>query len=472
MKIKRYRSTEEKTVLTGLIVHDRVLGRIYQRLGGRPSPFKSKWSNLIADWCFDYYAKYQKAPRGMIRSLFLRYSQQEYDEDAVGIIESFLSTLSRDYTALTKELNEDYLVDLASNLFDKIQLEKMAEGISTALEREDLEEARRQFAGYQALSFEDTTNANPFSKEEVLSTLKHYEEENRSIVQFPGDLGRFLSPFLERGSFVSFAAPEKRGKSFWLLEVVWQALRNRRKVLYYVLGDMSQKQSQIRLYQRATLRPKHRRTIHFPMTLHPKGKDDKGFPTAALETESRKVGGISVGLIRRAIKKLQVRMASKQIPVRIKCAGGSIISASQIEQEVKSLTAQGWIPDVVCVDYADLLAAEPGTMRMDFRHQINETWKILRRIPLDHHCLLVTATQAAARSYDAWVIRKKDFSEDKRKNAHVTGMCGINQTSEEKRRGIYRLNWVFLRDGEWSDSQVCWTAGSLALACPCLKSAL
>ena len=78
----------------------------------------------------------------------------------------------------------------------------------------------------------------------------------------------------------------------------------------------------------------------------------------------------------------------------------------------------------------------------------------------------------AARGYDAWVLRKKDFSEDKRKNAHVTGLIGINQTSEEKQFGIYRLNWVALRDGKWSDSQVIWTAGNLAVANPCMVSTL
>jgi hypothetical protein len=84
----------------------------------------------------------------------------------------------------------------------------------------------------------------------------------------------------------------------------------------------------------------------------------------------------------------------------------------------------------------------------------------------------VGATQAAARAYDQWLIRKGDFSEDKRKNAHVTGMIGINRTAAEKKKGIYRLNWVFLRDGVWTETQCVWTAGNLALGCPAMRSLL
>ena len=158
--------------------------------------------------------------------------------------------------------------------------------------------------------------------------------------------------------------------------------------------------------------------------------------------------------------------------LRLKCCGGSSLSATDIENDVRTFIQQGWIPDVVVADYADLLAPEPFTKNQEYRHQVNESWKIMRRVSQNHHLLFVTATQAAASSYASSVIRKTDFSEDKRKNAHVTGMLGINQTTEEKKLGIYRLNWVFLRDGAWTDTQVVTTAGNLGLCCPCLSSVL
>ena len=146
------------------------------------------------------------------------------------------------------------------------------------------------------------------------------------------------------------------------------------------------------------------------------------------------------------------------------------MSAGDIERDIAIFFKEGWEPDVIVIDYADILKPEAHCKTWEYRQQINETWKVLRRISQTFHILVVTATQTSASSYNSPTIKKTDFSEDKRKAAHITGMLGINQTSEEKSQGIYRLNWVFLRDGAWTDTQVVYTAGQLALACPCVIS--
>src|SRR5688572_24373087 len=112
MKVRKYQASEEKTILTALIVHTGVLSRIVQHLGRQKPPFKTKWSNIVARWCFEYFARYRKAPRGLIHQIFLRYAQKEKDENSVEIIESFLASLSDDYKALSREINEDWVIDL------------------------------------------------------------------------------------------------------------------------------------------------------------------------------------------------------------------------------------------------------------------------------------------------------------------------------------------------------------------------
>lgn len=473
MKVRKYQATEEKAVLTALIVHDRILGRITAELGQSRSPFRNKWSNIIVQWCFSHYSKYHKAPRRHIEDYFRKWSQSEGDEESSAIIESFLSHLNENYRQTAQEMNEAYLVDLAGRFFTKVRLESLSDKIQRAIEKNDVEEAEALQLKFKSvnLSSKSPAGSNPFSPKKVMEVL-HWEQEDRSIIRFPGALGTFLSPHFERDGFIAFAAPEKKGKSYWLLEVVWQALRQRRKVLYYVIGDMSERQALARLYRRATRRPRRTKQIRFPISIKPGIKDQAGVLQADVQNEERVIEGITFSAIKKAVQKLKTQTASKKINLKLICAGASMLSASAIEENVKGLAQQGWVPDVVIIDYADLLASEDESMKLDYRHQINETWKILRRISSEQHVLLVTATQAAARAYDQWVLRKKDFSEDKRKNAHTTGTLGINQTAEEKKLGIYRLNWVFLRDGEWSDNQVVWVAGNLALASPCLKSSL
>ena len=50
--------------------------------------------------------------------------------------------------------------------------------------------------------------------------------------------------------------------------------------------------------------------------------------------------------------------------------------------------------------------------------------------------LVVTATQADANSYDRTSLKMSNFSEDKRKLAHVTAMYGLNQDPAGREKGI------------------------------------
>jgi hypothetical protein len=73
----------------------------------------------------------------------------------------------------------------------------------------------------------------------------------------------------------------------------------------------------------------------------------------------------------------------------------------------------------------------------------------LRAISQERHSLVVTATQADARSYAQNTLNLSNFSEDKRKYAHVTAMYGLNQDPKgrEKMLGIMRINELVVREG-------------------------
>jgi replicative DNA helicase len=148
----------------------------------------------------------------------------------------------------------------------------------------------------------------------------------------------------------------------------------------------------------------------------------------------------------------------------------STAKVSDIRLEIDEQIKHGWIPDVIVIDYADILAPETGTSGLDFRHQTNETWKALRRLSQDYHCLVITATQSDARSYDGKLLTMSNFSEDKRKLSHVTGVVGLNQSPEEKKNGIYRLNWVVLREGVYLEQNCITVAGCLGIANPAMIS--
>ena len=463
MKVEKYQKDEQRRILAALITRDDVLGKMHQRLNGERSLFPDRWSNLILRWCLEFYTKYQKAPKGSIEEIFTKYAQTNGDDDATDLIEKFLEGLSSTYV---KGKNEDHLVDSASTFFEKIQLKKMTEKLDDFVERGDLEAARELIAGYREIDISTSRWIGLVDPNFLASSVEHKNLDE--LISFPGALGDFFSRNLCRRQFVAFVGQDKVGKSAWLIEMVWRALKQGRKVLYYVLGDMPEEDIGQRFVCRALRRPLHPWTVKIPKEII---NDNRKDPSVKVREEVFEKG-ISMAEARQCAENLLKKTSSKQSRIQLKREGGSIISASDIERDVKEFIRQGWEPDVVVVDYADELAPEPGTKTLDYRHQVKENWSVLRRVSLNLHCLVITASQTATTGYSTWLLRKSDFSEDKRKNAKVTGMVGINQTNDEYSQGLYRLNWIVIRNKKWSPNRLVWTAGDLSIACPCIISSL
>jgi hypothetical protein len=463
VKVKEIRSEEERKVLTALVLKDGVLAAVYNVLGKEKELFRSRWSNQIASWCMEYFAKHQKAPKKAILEIFQQWSSTSRDLESVELVERYLSSLD-EVAREVDGLADDFLIDLASRYFKKVRIHRLQQELEVLLEREDVEAAETKITSFQRIQLSTNDWIDPFSKEFILRSLRRENEED--LIVFPKALGEFFSGQLKRGGFVAFAGPEKRGKSFWLQEIAWRALLQRRKVLYYVLGDMPETEVGERLICRAAKRPIGAGEVRIPRSFISKDPRKPRVRYESLEYTTRIDPSEAVA----AMEKVLQETAAKYSRLQLKREGGGILSASDVEAHILQFCRKDWVPDVVVIDYADLLRPERGTSHMDLRHQINATWMTLRRIALEYYCLVVTATQTAATSYNSDLIRKRDFSEDKRKYAHVTGMVGINQTEQEKDWGVYRLNWIVLRKGRFSEHRVVWTAGELAVACPCIIS--
>lgn len=109
-----------------------------------------------------------------------------------------------------------------------------------------------------------------------------------------------------------------------------------------------------------------------------------------------------------------------------------------------------FVPDVIVVDYADLMTARV----QEFRHRQDAIWRGLRGISQERHALVVTATQSDAGGLKQSRLNQSNFSEDLRKLAHVTAMFGLNQdpAGREKALGIVRVNPIVAREGAFSVS--------------------
>jgi hypothetical protein len=476
MRIEKANAEDERRVLTALIVDGVVLARVSSRW--RKNLFASPWANMVAEWCHEYNRSYKKAPGADIEQLFRSWATESQDADTVKLVERFLRGLSDEYESLSKESNSDYVTDLASKYFNKVALEKLNEEVQGDLAQGKVERAWKRVAKFNRLELGTGSGVDVLQDHDAMREA--FEDDFEPLFEYPGDLGKFFGKHLQRNGFIAMLAPEKRGKSFWLADFAYMGVKAKRKVAFFSVGDMSQNQQLRRLGVRFAAHPLRPCKVEFPVKLSrmaPEESDEsdesgegkrKKQPDVVLDTETRVfTEGLTWRKAFKAARAFTEKVGTKEPLLRLATYPTSSISVRGIESRLEDWEREGWVADIVIIDYADILLHEEGD---DERDKTNNTWKQLRALSQRRHLLVVTATQANAGSYVVDLMRRNNFSEDKRKLAHVTGMFALNQRSDEKAQGIYRLNWIVLREGEYSEDQVVHVAGCLALARPAIRS--
>lgn len=462
MKLQKRDGSDERQILIGMITDPQVLSAISIHWQG--DMFRSKWCNLIGRWCTNYYSKYDKAPGQRITTLFERWSAKTKDDATRDLVETFLTGLSDEYEVSSP--NSQFTIDLASGYFSRKRLEEYIQDIQSDLDDGKVDDARKRAEGFALPSIDIGTFVDPFHDEQAAQ--RAHATLSEPLIKYPKALGAFLSQAFERDAFVSFMGPEKRGKSFWLLDVVWRGVMQRRRVAYFEVGDMSEGQVIRRFHARAARRPVRQRPYNYPIELNAPTESGS---EAGVELEARTVSSpMTWQQGHTAMLEEYKKARTNDSLLRLTCHPNSSVSAADIRNTLKSWARGGWVADLVVIDYADILAPMPSEYRMEGRDLVNATWKTLRRISQEFHCCVVTATQADAMSYSAGILGMQNFSEDKRKFSHVTGMIGINQTTTEKRMGVQRLNWLVLRDSEFHSLECVHVAGCFAIANPAIRS--
>lgn len=466
MRIERIQGNEERRILTAMIVDPIALGRISTKW--EREMFRSRWADVVGGWCVKFHHKYGKAPRQALQGLFESWAAESKDKDTVALVEKFLVSLDGEYTALAKDINTDYIVDLAAKHFTRVKLAKMIEAAQTDLEEGKLDNATKRVSQFGSVELGAGEAIDVLGNENAIRAA--FEETAEDLIEYPGALGQFFKGQLTRDSFVAFLAPEKRGKTFWLMDMAWRGMLQRRKVAFFSAGDMSERQMMRRILARAARHPIRAKSWPLEVQVPKKMRRVEGEIQVKCETL----------VFDKPLDWRQALKACKEV-VDFKVKGkdffrlatypNSTLSVKGIEAQILIWEKEGWMPDIVIVDYADILdedAAAPG--QGEARHKTNASWKQQRALSQKYHLLYITATQANAASYDQDTMRRNNFSEDKRKLAHVTGMIGINQSENDRKVNAFRLNWIATREGEYTEGQTVAVAACLALGMPAVKS--
>jgi len=467
------------------------------------SLLESSTARMIAEWCTTYYAKYKKAIGKNIESLYYqKLRENKIAKDVAEEIETeILPGLSKEYEE--QGINLNYLLDSTHQYLQEKHLEQHSQEIQTLVDQGELTEAEKLASEYKALARESGQDLDLSSETALLRIEKAFTQASTPVVKYPRQLGQFWNHQLVKGKLVSLMAPEKRGKSFWLLDIAIRATRQKKKVAFFQAGDMTEdeqlmricihltKKSNLDKYNGKMMQPvrdcvynqlstctkevrecdfgifegKTIKEIRNDITLEElkeAWKDNPDYtPCSTCKAYNyQHIGAVWLEEVNTG-QPLNVEQAKEAVDkyfiqnkrrFKLSSHANDTLSLKEINALLELWEKDDFIPELIVIDYADLLV--PDNSGIEFRHQQNKIWKGLRNLSQVRDCLVITATQADAASYEQNHLKLKNFSEDKRKYAHANAVYGLNQDVKDREKGIgiMRINEIVVRDGAFSNS--------------------
>ncbi len=462
VKVEKSRDgNDERTILTGMIVDRTILGRItsiWER-----GLFGNRWCTIVAEWCVEFFQKFDAPPLKAVEDKFHEWSATINDDALARIIGQFLADLSNEFDILAEEINAEHVIDLAGTYFNRVRLARLATEMDHDIATGQQQRAEERLQKHRHIDVGGPNSINVLQDQEVIRQA--FDDSKSTLIEFPGAANRFFADAFAAGNFISIEAPEKRGKSFMLLDIVWRAVEQRRKVAFFDAGDMGQHRTIKRFACRASGIPLRTGIVKIPMRMMRTGNKYEDLPKIKSKRRRYRESLTWQKAWQAMTKVMETKVKSRKPYLKMQCHPTGTLKVSMIATAIEMWEQEGWQPHVVVIDYADILA--PDVWSNDERDRINNVWMALRALSQAKRVLVVTASQTDANSYSGKPISMKNFSGDKRKRAHVDGTFAINQTVPSKAKGLSQLSWVAYRDEQPAPV---WIAECRAFAHLCYRS--
>lgn len=507
----------ERDIAIGCIVSTEFLREIQEEWN--PEYLESRTAQTVCKWCWTFYARHKKAPYKKIEQIFTRKSKGKLDESLAEEIETeILQSLSTEFSK--KDFDVEVLLTDTREYFKERNVVVHVENVQALIDKGKIDEAIKLNSQFIDVSLDEETGIYITDKEQMDEAVRtaHKEKED-PLVKYSGALGELLNNELVRGRFVSILAPEKRGKTFILLDMALRALKQGNEVAFFQAGDMTQNDQLIRMGSYVTGLPnkeEHLGTHYVPVMdcIYNQVNDcrrkirenhvglvDGRFedivenpPTKEqlielhkLSPEYKRCFNCSefkhnrwgtpyvkkVKYKRLLTPKRQIAANEKQLynsrqKFRLETYANGALTPDIMINQLQVWKLEGFEPKVILIDYMDLLVNDTK----DHRQATNKVWKQVRFISQTFNALTVAPTQGDAKAYDKKTLTLQNFSEDKRKNAHVTAIIGLNQDPKgrEKGLGLMRFNKILSRDNDFNPLLTVSVLQNLKVSKPVLES--
>lgn len=333
----------------------------------------------------DYRSKYKIHPTEKIMKSIIR-TQLESENESIQI-------RIRDYYARVLSTGLDpegstYIKDVSLDFCRKQKLKEALIQSVDLIKRSSFDEVSGVINGALKLGSD-----NNFGYDYIKDFEKRFEIKSRNPVSTGWKyIDELCKGGLGSGELGVVIAPTGAGKSMVLVHLGAQALKQGKNVVHYTL-ELSDTVVAGR-YDSAITGIELKNLITFKEKIYEELQDIEG------------------------------RLIVKEYPTRS-------ASIQTIKNHLEKMITRGFDPDLIIVDYGDLLKPE-SSRKDEKRHQLETIYEELRGISQIHNCPIWTASQTNRSGLNAEVITMESISEAFNKCFVADFICSVSRTVKDK----------------------------------------
>jgi replicative DNA helicase len=492
MKRTEVTTEDEERIITSMIVNVDFCKRILTIT--EPDHFKLYYAKTLFRWIKEYYEETKKNPNTRIRDIF-NVKKRELDEEDSDLIHEFLNKLDDKYLIAVEVegktieqynevLNDEYFYKKAVDYILQQSLVNLANDVKSHAVEGKLDQALEILANYKKVARQTSKAVNPHDPVVIDRFLNRKDKDK--ILKMPGALGDLFG-WWKRGYLVLGQGVFGSGKSTFLQEVCIKAMSDRLKVVLFTL-EMSEVQYMDRYSRRRTGKSTTEEVFVFPAfdcLLNQTGECNRPERTCHSKIRTSRVGNqvkfedapsdykictecreknpknfiVSTWFFeqnRPTMDEWDIYHSMEKVTrnygdcYRIYYLGSKDVNVADIKNELDTLEyTENFIPDVIVVDYADLLKGE--SKRYDTNDlKLVDSFDALSNLAKERRSIVVTVSQVKTE-----VLKKDKSGHGKMGDASGSSqgkygptdfVFAFMQTGEEKERGVARFNVVKSRD--------------------------
>lgn len=428
MKRERIDVLNERDLLYGMITSEKFCREIAPIL--EPRLLEIDYARLVAGWVKEYYETYKTCPQKDMSKLYRAHSDEISDEALKDNILTFLAKLDKDYDSI-RSFNDEYALQQSILYLKRQSLRNLVSDVDAFLTAGNVTKAENAITKYRKLEQESGEGVDILNDS---TTVKEaFTEDSEKLFAFKGDYGKLVGD-VHREDFIAFLASMKVGKTFALIDCGIEAMRNGLKAVMFSL-EMSRTDMIKRVWKSLSGQVTEDTELVIPKFVESNGR---------WIIEEKVVAKTASSVLDIEKKQAYLKRMFRGGEFKIYAEPAYSFTVEDLEVKLDDLEHDGFIPDVIIVDYADIM--RPSDTRAEYRNQLDGIWKRLRALAQKRKCAVFTASQANRAAING-PVELENLSEDIRKSSHVTSMVSISKNKYCKKHNLAIFSQLVIREG-------------------------